>query len=221
MPNGYAGAVGIVNSVITPDVVLRPILLQPGSQTQRFPSGPLVMRLGEQFVVGSLNSVNTRHAVAAALQPFVHPASEVGWHLPALQVPEQGAVPQATVGKTQAPSERPPQVPPQTVPAPLHAGWLAGGGPEATGLQVPARPGRLQARQDPVHAWSQHTPSAHVEPARQPPAVAVQVCPRLLLHAPVASQVPAQRPFGSSLFTAATQAWFAEHVMHGPAQSAS
>jgi DNA-directed RNA polymerase len=44
----------------------------------------------------------------------------------------------------------------------------------------------------------------------------------LLLQAPVASQVPEHRPFGSSLFTAATQVWVvAEHVWHVPEQSLS
>ena len=35
----------------------------------------------------------------------------------------------------------------------------------------------------------------------------VQVWPSLLLQAPVASQVPAQRPVGSASFLAAPQAW--------------
>jgi hypothetical protein len=42
-------------------------------------------------------------------------------------------------------------------------------------------------------------------PATHPPAVVVQGCPCLLLHAPVASQVPAQRPLGSAAPLTATQ----------------
>jgi hypothetical protein len=37
-----------------------------------------------------------------------------------------------------------------------------------------------------------------------PPAVAVQACPLVLLQAPLASHVPAQRPFGSFMLLAAT-----------------
>ena len=43
----------------------------------------------------------------------------------------------------------------------------------------PHRPGTSQARQEPVQAWLQQTPSGlHGESARQPVAVAVQDCPR-------------------------------------------
>ena len=56
------------------------------------------------------------------------------------------------------------------------------------------------------------------EPEMQP-VVDAQVCPFLLLHAPAASQVPGQRALGSSMFTAATQAWLALQDLHCPAQS--
>ena len=55
----------------------------------------------------------------------------------------------------------------------------------------------------------------------QPPEVALQVWPRLLLQAPPASQVPAHRPVGSSLLIAATQVWLAEQVWQVPGQSLS
>ena len=57
-------------------------------------------------------------------------------------------------------------------------------------------------------------------PSTHPAVTVEQSCPRLLLHTPVALQVPAQRPVGSSMLTAATQAW-AEQTLHAPAQSAS
>jgi hypothetical protein len=41
----------------------------------------------------------------------------------------------------------------------------------------------------------------------------------LLLQAPVASQVPLHRPLGSSMPTAATQAWAAEQSLQVPVQS--
>jgi hypothetical protein len=50
----------------------------------------------------------------------------------------------------------------------------------------------------------------------------LHVCPRLLLQAPAASQVPAQRPVGSSLLITATQVWLvAAQVWHSPGQSLS
>ena len=53
-----------------------------------------------------------------------------------------------------------------------------------------------------------------------PPEVAVQDCPLVLLQAPVASQVPAQRPFGSDVLRAATQVWLLlSQLMHVPVQS--
>jgi hypothetical protein len=59
-----------------------------------------------------------------------------------------------------------------------------------------------------------------VLPLAHPAATVEHSWPRLLLQVPVASQVPAHRPFGSSMLTAATQACAAEHVLHAPAQSA-
>jgi hypothetical protein len=55
----------------------------------------------------------------------------------------------------------------------------------------------------------------------QPPLVVVQVCPRRLLHAPAPSQVPGQRPLGSSRPVTATHAWLAEQAWQEPGQSLS
>jgi len=52
------------------------------------------------------------------------------------------------------------------------------------------------------------------------PLPVMQVCPRLLLHAPVASQVPLQLSRSSVLVTV-TQAPVAEQVLHVPGQSLS
>jgi hypothetical protein len=87
MPNGYALELTMGNSAIVPDGVMRPILLQPGSVNHRLPSGPDVMRLGPQLAVGSLNSVNTRHAVAALLQPFAQVVGVGTRQLPPPQTP--------------------------------------------------------------------------------------------------------------------------------------
>jgi hypothetical protein len=58
-----------------------------------------------------------------------------------------------------------------------------------------------------------------VAPVTQPPLVAAQDWPSLLLQAPVESQVPAQRPLGSATLTAATQAWLLLQVWQVPVQS--
>jgi hypothetical protein len=72
------------------------------------------------------------------------------------------------------------------------------------------------------HDWVQQEPALQTEPAMQPPEVAVQDCPLVLLQAPLASHVPAQRPFGSSMLLAATQVWLPlSQDMHVPVQSAS
>jgi len=98
--------------------------------------------------------------------------------------------------------------PAQVVPVPVHEALDPWVGPEATGEQVPSLPGRSQAIQRAAQAWSQQYPSGlQGDPATQPPVVVPQVWPRLLLQAPVASQVPAQRPLGSSLPITAAQVW--------------
>ena len=54
----------------------------------------------------------------------------------------------------------------------------------------------------------------------QPPETVLQSCPCRALQAPLASHVPAQRPLGSSMLVAATQAWLLVlHIMQLPAQS--
>ncbi len=55
---GPLPAVGIVNSVIAPTVVILPILLLSTSVNQRAPSGPEVMPSGTLLAVGITNSVN-------------------------------------------------------------------------------------------------------------------------------------------------------------------
>ena len=73
----------------------------------------------------------------------------------------------------------------------------------------------------PEQAVSQQIPSGEqVVPLAQPAATVWQVWPFLLLHAPVASHVPVQRPLGSSWLMAATQAWLVLQVWQVPAQSA-
>jgi hypothetical protein len=146
--------------------------------------------------------------------------------VPALQllgptrlVPEQVAPAQELLEKTQAPAE--PHEPAQ-IPEPAQTGWLlCGATPVARLVQVPCSPGRSQATQEPVQALLQQYPSGEqVVPPTHPPATVLQVCPCLLLQAPLASQVPTQRPFGSSTFTAATQVCvLVLHAMQVPVQS--
>ena len=52
-------AVGRVNSVMTPAVVIRPILSLVCSVNQRAPSGPVVIPAGPLSAVGMVNSVMT------------------------------------------------------------------------------------------------------------------------------------------------------------------
>ena len=59
MPPGALSAVGIGNSVTTPAVVIRPILLPSASVNQRLPSGPAAMPDGRLLAVGIGNSVMT------------------------------------------------------------------------------------------------------------------------------------------------------------------
>ena len=55
----------------------------------------------------------------------------------------------------------------------------------------------------------------------QPPETVLHSCPCRALQAPLASQVPAQRPFGSSVLFAATQLCeVVSHFMQVPVQSA-
>jgi hypothetical protein len=86
---------------------------------------------------------------------------------------------------------------------------------------MPCMPARSQATHEPVQAVLQQIPSGEqVVLETQPAATVLQVCPCLLLHAPAESQVPAQRPLGSSTFLAATQVWVVEsQLMQVPVQS--
>jgi hypothetical protein len=75
---------------------------------------------------------------------------------------------------------------------------------------------------DAPHAESQQYVSTHDADATHPLAVVVvQCCPCLLLHIPVASQVPEQCPLGSALLTAPVQTWLVPHAWHEPGQSLS
>jgi hypothetical protein len=58
MPAGMLEAVGIVNSVIAPHRVMRPILPVAFSVNQTLPSGPVAMAVGSAAAVGSAYSVN-------------------------------------------------------------------------------------------------------------------------------------------------------------------
>ena len=125
-------------------------------------------------------------------------------------MPVQLWAPHVPVGKEQVPSAWPAHVPAQD-PEP-HVPWPVGGAPEPTGMHVPTFPCRLQARQAPVQAWSQHTPSGEqVEPATQPPAALVQPWPRAARHTPFASHVPEQLSVSSCPRTGVqallTQVW--------------
>ena len=50
---------GAVYSVMTPAVVISPILETPGNANHRFPSGPVVRKLGKPPLVGMGYSVMT------------------------------------------------------------------------------------------------------------------------------------------------------------------
>jgi hypothetical protein len=164
-------------------------------------------------------------ALAEQMSSFGQTCAAGATQAPALQllcptrlVPEQVAPAQEVVGKTHAPAE--PHEPAQ-VPEPPQAGWLLCGVELAARfVHVPCNPGRSQATHDPVQAVLQQYPSGEqVLPETHPAATVLQVCPSLLLQAPLASQVPAQRPFGSASFVAATQVWvLALQAMQVPVQ---
>ena len=59
IPNRPLPAVRTGNSVTTPAVVIRPILLPPPSVNQRLPSGPAAIAGGWLLAVGTGNSVTT------------------------------------------------------------------------------------------------------------------------------------------------------------------
>ncbi len=110
---------------------------------------------------------------------------------------------------------RPVQLPLHCVSVP-HEPWLLGGSPEVTGEHVPSFVGRLQALHVAVQAWSQQVLSAQIDPAMQPPSTASQRWPRLALHSPLLSQVPAH-PVGSSPPLTAVHALLV-HVWQAPGQ---
>jgi hypothetical protein len=122
--------------------------------------------------------------------------------MPTMLVPEQLGAPHAAVGNEHSPSLRPAHAPAHTPAAP-HDVRLPCGAPDATAVHVPSSPGRSHAMHDAAQALLQQVPSgAQVVPVTQPPAVVWQVCPRLLLQRPVASQVPGHTVvLGSSALT--------------------
>src|SRR5262249_29288755 len=69
IPGGSLFPVGIVNSVMLPPVVMRPILSPKASVNQRAPSGPLVIPHGKLFVVGIENSVTLPLVVIRPIFP--------------------------------------------------------------------------------------------------------------------------------------------------------
>src|SRR6266404_2733251 len=62
---------GMMNSVMTPAGVMRPIRWPFRSLNQTFPSGPAVMQYGPAFAVGILNSVNIPAVVTLAIWPAI------------------------------------------------------------------------------------------------------------------------------------------------------
>jgi hypothetical protein len=80
MPCGKPPAVGTVNSVMSPAVVMRPILPASRSVNQRFASDPVAMPPGELRAVGMSNSPVTTPAVV--IRPILLPPYSVNQRLP-------------------------------------------------------------------------------------------------------------------------------------------
>ena len=169
------------------------------------------------------------HALAEQMKSFRQGCAAGATHEPALQllcptmlIPEQvGPLPHEAVGNEQFPPD--PQAPAQ-FPVPPQEGWLLCGAVLGARLvQVPWNPARSQATQGPVQAVLQQYPSGEqVVPEMHNPGTVLQSCPGLLLQAPLESQVPAQRPLGSSSLVAATQLWLVWlQVLQVPEQSLS
>jgi hypothetical protein len=78
MPTGPLKAVGMGNSVIPPEVVIRPIL-PDCSVNQRAPSGPAAMPLGWLPSSGTGNSVTTP---AVVIRPILLLSSSVNQRSP-------------------------------------------------------------------------------------------------------------------------------------------
>jgi hypothetical protein len=69
MPSGPAPTVGTGNSVIAPDVVIRPILLPAFSQNHNAPSAAGVIPIGRLFGVGVSNSM--KRALPGSILPIL------------------------------------------------------------------------------------------------------------------------------------------------------
>jgi hypothetical protein len=66
-------------SVMTPSVVMRPILLEYSSANQSAPSGPAVIPLGLELAVGTVNSLMTPSVV---MRPILLPYHSVNHKAP-------------------------------------------------------------------------------------------------------------------------------------------
>jgi hypothetical protein len=167
------------------------------------------------------------HAPAEQMKLFLHGCACGLTHFPLLPhvptstkaVPEHEAEPQLPVGKLQAPE--PSQEPVQPGSPPQAEWFMCGAALAEMFVQVPRWPAMSQATHEPLQSVSQQYPSGEqLVPEMHPAATVAQVCPCLLLQAPVESQVPAQRPLGSSMLLAAAQVWLlVSHAMHVPVQS--
>ena len=72
-------AVGVANSEIVPEVVIRPTLLLLVSPNHRLPSGPAVMPIGRAELVGMVNSFSVPEVVN---RPILLPIYSVNHRLP-------------------------------------------------------------------------------------------------------------------------------------------
>lgn len=156
---------------------------------------------------------------------FPQPAVVAFGHVPVpLQVAELVWVPLLQLGSRQVVSAPgilhvafvPSQLPAH-FPLPPHAVCPVFGAPDTK----PHVPGvvPLQNSHDPLQALLQHTPSAQLPVTHCVPAVHDWPC--FVLQAPVASQVPMHRPFGSSIPLTAAQVWVVVlQAMQLPVQSA-
>src|SRR5437016_194321 len=97
IPQGLLPVVGIRNSVTTPAVVIRPILLASNSVNQRFPSGPEVISKLD-VVAGIENSVT---APAVVIRPILLRPNSVNQSAPSgPEAMPRGAAPNVGTGNS-------------------------------------------------------------------------------------------------------------------------
>src|SRR5207244_6484266 len=82
MSVGWLAAVGTANSVTTPAVVIRPILLPACSVNHRLPSGPAVIPVGVLPAVGTAFSVTGWVSPYVGMRPTLFPAPSTRNSLP-------------------------------------------------------------------------------------------------------------------------------------------